>query len=248
MGIDANIHHSSVLELRLSRPEKKNALTLEMYSTLIAQLEWATKTDTIQAVCLSGEGDSFCAGNDIADFLTRAQDPDTLGVIVQFLHTLIDFPKPLLAAVQGDAVGIGATMLLHCDLVIAASDLSCRLPFTRLGLVPEGGSSLLLPQILGHRVAFELLVEGKPFDATCAQRLGLVNQIVTPELLHKSTLERAISIAQLPPEATRLSKRLLKAHQQEQLHAVIDQEARQFAARLSSPEAQAAFMAFLQAG
>lgn len=248
MGIDANIHHTSVLELCLARPEKKNALTLEMYSALIAQLEWAAKSDSIRAVCLSGAGDSFCAGNDIADFLARAQDPDTLGVIVQFLHTLIDFPKPLLAAVHGDAVGIGTTMLLHCDLVIAASDLSCRLPFTRLGLVPEGGSSLLLPQTLGHRKAFELLIEGRPFDAKCAQQIGLVNQIVAPDQLKSSTLERATAIASLPPEATQLSKQMLKRHQVEQLHAVIDQEARQFAARLSSPEAQAAFTAFLQPG
>jgi len=169
MGVDANIHDISVLELRLSRPEKKNALTLEMYSTLVNQLEWAAKTDDIRAVCLTGAGDSFCAGNDIADFLSHAHEPDTLAIVVRFLHTLVDFPKPLLAGVHGDAVGIGITLLLHCDLVLAADDFNGRLPFTQLGLVPEGGSSLLLPQTLGQRLAFELLVEGRPFDARRAR-------------------------------------------------------------------------------
>ncbi len=248
MGIDAIIHTETVLELRMSRPDKKNALTLEMYTALVSQLQWAAKTDDIRAVCLTGAGDSFCAGNDIADFLGRAHEPNALGVIIEFLHALVDFPKPLLAAVQGDAVGIGITMLLHCDLVIAANDLRGCLPFTRLGLVPEGGSSLLLPQTLGHRQAFELLIEGHPFDAQRANEVGLVNQIVAREQLEQTMLKRANAVAQMPTEAMVLSKQVLKAPQKEQLHAVIDQEARLFGERLSSSEAQAAFTAFLQAG
>ncbi len=248
MGIDAIIHNENVLEIRLSRPEKKNALTLAMYSALVSQLEWAAANADIRTVCLTGAGDSFCAGNDIADFLGRAHEPDALGVIVKFLHTLVDFPKPLLAAVQGDAVGIGITLLLHCDLVIAADDLCGRLPFTRLGLVPEGGSSLLLPQTLGHRKAFELLIEGQPFDAPCAQEAGLVNQIVSREQLEPAMFKRAAALAQMPPDAMVLSKQVLRAPQKEQLHAVIDQEARLFGERLSSSEARAAFSAFLEAG
>jgi len=248
MGIDANIHDTSVLELRLSRPEKKNALTLEMYSTLVNQLEWAARTEDIRAVCLTGAGDSFCAGNDIADFLTHAHEPETLDIVVRFLHTLVDFPKPLLAAVQGDAVGIGITLLLHCDLVLATDDFNGRLPFTQLGLVPEGGSSLLLPQILGQRLAFELLVEGRPFDARRAQSSGLVNQILPREQLESALLNRARALAQIAPEAMHLSKQLLREPQRSQLHDIIDREARLFAERLTSPEARAAFTAFLQAG
>ncbi len=248
MGIDAIIHNETVLELRMSRPDKKNALTLEMYTAFVSQLQWAAKTDDIRAVCLTGAGDSFCAGNDIADFLGRAHEPNALGVIIEFLHALVDFPKPLLAAVQGDAVGIGITMLLHCDLVIAANDLRGCLPFTRLGLVPEGGSSLLLPQTLGHRQAFELLIEGHPFDAQRAKDVGLANQIVAREQLEQTMLKRANAVAQMPTEAMVLSKQVLKAPQKEQLHAVINQEARLFGERLSSSEAQAAFTAFLQAG
>lgn len=248
MGIDANIHDACVLELRLSRPEKKNALTLEMYSTLVNQLEWAARTEDIRAVCLTGAGDSFCAGNDIADFLGHAHEPDTLAIVVRFLHTLVDFPKPLLAGVHGDAVGIGITLLLHCDLVLAADNLSGRLPFTQLGLVPEGGSSLLLPQTLGQRQAFELLVEGRPFDARRAQSVGLVNQILPREQLESALLNRARALAQVPPEAMHLSKQLLREPQRSQLHDIIDREARLFAERLTSPEARAAFTAFLQAG
>lgn len=248
MGIDANIHDACVLELRLSRPEKKNALTLEMYSTLVNQLEWAARTEDIRAVCLTGAGDSFCSGNDVADFLSHAGDLDTLAIVVRFLHTLVDFPKPLLAGVHGDAVGIGITLLLHCDLVLAADNLSGRLPFTQLGLVPEGGSSLLLPQILGQRQAFELLVEGRPFDVRRAQSSGLVNQILPREQLESALLNRARALAQIAPEAMHLSKQLMREPQRSQLHDIIDREARLFAERLTSPEARAAFTAFLQAG
>lgn len=245
MGIDATIHDGRVLELRLARPDKKNALTLEMYSALVSQLEWAATADDIHSVLLSGAGDSFCAGNDIGDFLERAHEPDSLAVIVRFLHCLVDFPKPLIAAVHGDTVGIGTTLLLHCDLVLAADDLRCRLPFTRLGLVPEGGSSLLLPPMLGQRRAFELLIEGEPFNADCAREAGLVNQIVPPAQLASAALQRARALARLPAEAVVMSKRLMKDPQRSQLHAIIDQEARQFAARLTSREARRAFAEFL---
>lgn len=247
MGIET-IHHPRLLEVRLTRPEKKNALTLDMYTLLINTLEAAARSDDIRAVLISGAGESFCAGNDIADFLAGGDNLESLAPVVRFLHTLVDFPKPLLAAVQGDTVGIGTTLLLHCDLVIAADDLRCCLPFTRLGLVPEGGSSFLLPQMIGQRKAFELLIEGAPFDARTALDAGLVNQIVPRPELEAVSLQRAQALTELPPDAMALSKQLLRGHQKEQLHRVIDQEVEHFAARLSSAEARAAFTAFLKAG
>ncbi|MBT00731.1 MAG: enoyl-CoA hydratase [Oceanospirillaceae bacterium] len=248
MCVERIEHRRGVVELRLSRPDKKNALTQRMYHTLVEQLELARSEPDVRVVLLTGSGEAFCSGNDIADFLNGAQDPSQMGIIVRFLHTLVDFPKPLLAAVHGDAVGIGTTMLLHCDRVIAADNLKCQMPFVRLGLVPEGGSSLLLPQALGQRQAFELLIEGKPFDAEQAKNCGLVNQIVSRSELEATALESAWGIAALPEEAVQLGKELLKAGQREQLHTVIDREARLFASRLSSREAQQAFTSFLQAG
>ncbi|MBY4677771.1 enoyl-CoA hydratase [Marinobacterium arenosum] len=239
-------HDSGVLELVLNRPAKKNALTLAMYAGLVEALEAAADDDQIQAVLLRGEGDSFSAGNDIADFATAAQQPDNLKIIVRFLHCIAEFPKPLMAAVQGDAVGIGTTMLLHCDLVVAAEPLRCQTPFVKLGLVPEGGSSLLLPQRIGQRHAFELLVEGRPFDAERAQEIGLVNQVVAPDQLRQAALERAGQVAALPAEAVRLSKQLLKKEQQSQLSRVLDEEATLFGQRLLSAEARQAFLSFMQ--
>lgn len=239
-------HNGGIVELRLNRPEKKNALTRAMYAQLVEQLAATAQDDATRAVLLSGVGEAFCSGNDIADFMAGAGDPSQLQVIIQFLHSLVDFPKPLLAAVQGDAVGIGTTLLLHCDLVIAADTLKCQMPFVRLGLVPEGGSSLLVTQRLGQRQAFEYLVEGRPFGAEQAIQMGLVNHSVNASDLASVALERAKGIAALPPEAVRLSKALLKDNQRDALHQVIDTEAQSFAKRLSSTEAQAAFMAFLQ--
>ncbi|GGB80723.1 enoyl-CoA hydratase [Marinobacterium zhoushanense] len=246
MSVERIEHPQGVVELRLSRPEKRNALTLAMYGQLVELLNAATEDSDTRVVVLSGAGEAFCAGNDIADFLNGASDPTQLRIIIRFLHTLVDFPKPLLAAVQGDAVGIGTTMLLHCDLVIAADTLKCQLPFVRLGLVPEGGSSLLITQRLGQRQAFELLIEGKPFGAEHAMQAGLVNQVAPETELAATALARAGALAALPPEAVRLSKRLLRDTQREELHRVIDTEATLFAQRLGSAEAQTAFKAFLQ--
>jgi len=246
MSIQRIDHPGGIVELRLNRPEKKNALTQAVYAELVEQLTATANEPDTRAVLLGGTGAAFCAGNDIADFLNGAADPSQLQIIIQFLHRLVDFPKPLLAAVHGDAVGIGTTLLLHCDLVIAADTLKCQMPFVRLGLVPEGGSSLLLPQRIGQRQAFELLVEGKPFGAEQAMQIGLVNQVVPEQDLTAAALKRATAIAALPPEAVRLSKKMLKENQRETLHQVIDTEAKQFAQRLGSGEAQAAFRAFLQ--
>lgn len=235
-----------VAEIIFNRPEKKNALTLAMYQQATEFLQLAAEDPQIRVVLFRGEGDSFCAGNDLNDFAAAVGRPDTLKTIVTFLHSIAAFEKPLLAAVQGDAVGIGTTLLLHCDLVIAADTLKCQMPFVRLGLVPEAGSTLLLPNIVGQRRAFELLVEGRPFGAEQACEYGVINQVVAAESLVDQARKRATALAQLPETAVKLSKKCLKRAYLEQLHDTIDAEATLFAERLTSKEAQQAFMAFLQ--
>ncbi|WP_286236890.1 enoyl-CoA hydratase/isomerase family protein [Neptuniibacter halophilus] len=235
-----------VFEIILNRAEKKNALTLAMYAELVALLRQAASDDTVHVVLIRGEGRAFSAGNDIGDFVACAGDQDGISIIIEFLHTLAAFEKPVVAVVQGDAVGIGTTMMLHCDLVMAADDLRCQMPFVKLGLIPEGGSTLLLPQLLGQRKAFELLVEGRRFDAETAESIGLVNQTLAPEKLLETARSRAADLAGMPAEAVKISKRLMKQAYLEQLHRVMDDEGERFYQRLFSEEARAAFSAFLQ--
>jgi enoyl-CoA hydratase/carnithine racemase len=166
--------------------------------------------------------------------------------VVSFLHQIATYKNPLLAAVQGNAVGIGTTMMMHCDLVIASEDLKCQMPFVHLGLVPEAGATLIIPSMLGQRQAFELLVEGLPFDAKKAQQCGLVNKITEVETYLEVARERAQALASLPNEAVLESKRLMKKQYQENLLTVIDEELEIFYERLFSDEARQAFMAFLQ--
>jgi len=232
-------HPAGIRELILNRPAQKNALTLAMYRALTDALSEAAADDEVRVVLLRGAGDSFCAGNDLADFIAAGQAPDALQPIVDFLHTLVDFPRPLIAAVQGHAVGIGTTLWLHCDQVLVADDLQAQLPFARLGLVPEGGASLLLPMRLGHQPAFELLVEGAPIDAARAVQLGLAAECCAAEQLSQRALERASRLAALPVQAVQQSKALLKAPWQAQLHRVIDEEAQQFAAQLARDDTRA---------
>lgn len=170
----------------------------------------------------------------------------TLKSVVSFLRKIATYKKPLLAAVQGNAVGIGTTMMMHCDLVIASENLKCQMPFVHLGLVPEAGATLIIPSMLGQRQAFELLVEGCPFDAQKAQQSGLINAIAPVETYLNVARERAQALACLPKEAVLESKRLMKKQYQENLLAVIDEELEVFYERLFSDEARQAFMAFLQ--
>lgn len=238
-------HENGVLELVLNRPDKKNALTLAMYAGLVEALNSAAGNDQVRVVLLRGAGDSFTAGNDLADFVTCAQRPEGMQTIIDFLHTLVDFPKPLLAAVQGNAVGIGTTLLLHCDHVVVADNLKAQMPFVKLGLVPEGGSSLLVPGMLGQRQAFELLVQGGLINAERACQLGIANQQVAVEQLHDQALAAAAAIIALPQQAVEQSKAMLRAPQRAALHQVIDEEGQQFVQRLTSEEAQAILSGFL---
>lgn len=234
----------AVCSIRINRPRKKNALTLDMYQGLIDALQQAANDPAVRVVVLSGEGDSFSSGNDIIDFVAAATKPDKVALPLTFLQTISTFNKPIIAAVQGDAIGIGTSMLLHCDLVYSAPKARFQLPFARLGLVPEGGTSLLLPSQLGHRLAFELLVLGNAIEGTRAAELGLINQVADEPF--EKAMAVAEQLASMAPEAVGLSKKMLKQHQQDLLQRVLVEEVEQFAKRLSSAEAKEAFSAFIE--
>lgn len=237
-----------LLELRFNRPEKKNALTRAMYEGLAEGLAQASADDDIRAVLLSAEGDDFCAGNDIQDFVRDLPayqadgNHETLPVF-HFLKSLTFFEKPLIAAVQGKAVGVGVTMLLHCDLVVAADTAGLSLPFLKLGLVPEAGSTLLLPQRIGHARAFGWMALGETINANQAFELGLVNRVMPVSGLAGAAAEMAQRVAQLSPMAVRHTKALLR--DPHSLWPVVRAEAELFRQLLSSPETAAAFAAFL---
>jgi enoyl-CoA hydratase/carnithine racemase len=226
-----------LLTLTLNRPAKRNALNTEMYLALTAALRQATQNDTVHVLLIQGQCDCFTAGNDLADFMGKssldADDP-----ILQFLHTLADFPKPVIAAVGGPAVGIGTTLLLHCDLVYLADNARLQLPFVELGLVPEFASSLLLPRLVGHLKAAELLLLAEAIDAEEALRLGLANKVVAADTLLTFAREQGLKLAAKPPKALQKSKALLKQELKQAVHFVIDLEARAFSLALQGEEAQ----------
>ena len=197
-----------VAEVVLDRPAKRNALTGAMYDAITEVLTGADDGDEIRAVLLAGEGRSFCGGNDLQDFLSRP--PSAESPQVRFLNALGALRTPLVAAVQGPVVGVGATLLLHCDYVVAASDLALHFPFTSLALVPEAGSSLLLPRLLGHQRAAEVLFSGEPVVAERALDWGMINRVVPDGTERTVAREFALRVASLPPEAVRLTKGLLR--------------------------------------
>jgi enoyl-CoA hydratase/carnithine racemase len=232
-----------VLHLVFDRPEKKNALTLAMYEGLTAALASSAADPAVRAVVLSGTGGAFSAGNDLSDFLSDPPSGEDSPVF-RFLHAASTFPKPLLAAVEGPAVGIGTTVLLHCDLAWAAPSARFRLPFVDLGLVPEAASSLLLPRAVGPKRAAEWLLLGEAFGAEEAVQAGLVNAVVDGPVA--VAMERARGLARKPPEAVRLAKALLRRSYTQAVAETIREEGRLFVERLASPEAQEAFSAFLE--
>jgi len=233
-----------VLELTLARPAKKNALTGAMYAQITAAFGRAQADPSIAAVLIASEGADFCAGNDLHDFLgSGGVSPH--GPVMQFLHALARLEVPLVAAVQGRAVGVGATLLLHCDLVAAAPDAQLIMPFVSLGLPPEAGSSQLLPALVGHRVAAEMILLGRPVGAERALQLGLINQIDEDSLGAARAL--AQGLARQPGAAVRAAKKLLR-REGDSLPDRIDLEAKLFAAALAKPEFQARAMAVLSKG
>ena len=230
--------------LRLNRPEKKNALTAGMYAALAEALNSANAKDEVAVTVIFGQPGVFCAGNDIADFLAASQG----GAIQQglkFLEALVECDKPLLAAADGPAVGIGTTLMFHCDMVFVSPRAVLQTPFVDLGLVPEAGSSLLGPRVLGHARAFELLVMGAPWSAEQAKEAGLVNAVVPSEELESTTLEAAQALAKKPREGVRLARRLLRGDPAA-LKSRIEEEGTLFPERIRSEEAAAAFAAFLK--
>ena len=232
-----------VLHLALARPAKKNALTRAMYAGLAEALDGAAADASVRAVVLSGSAGVFTAGNDLGDFL---MDPPTGpdSPVFRFLRAASTFPKPLIAAVEGPAVGIGTTILLHCDLAYAAPDARFKMPFVDLGLVPEAASSLLLPRVAGAMRAAEWLLFGEAFSAQSALAAGLVNEVVEDPIAR--ALERAHTLAAKPPEAVRLTKALLRRADAAAVQETMAVEGAHFAERLASPEAQEAFTAFFE--
>lgn len=233
-----------VRTVRMNRPAKKNALTSAMYGAMADAIDSAPAAN-IRCVVIAGVPGAFSAGNDLQEFQQAATSGEGLGPnVIRFLHALARSERPLVAAVQGVAVGVGTTMLLHCDHVVAGADARFGTPFVSLGLVPEAASSLLAPQLMGHRRAFELLVMGRSLDAAAAQACGLVNSVVTPGDVDATAMKAAREIAALPLEAMMASRRLMRGSPDDVVDR-IDDEARLFKARLQSSEAQAAFADFL---
>jgi len=231
-----------VLEIRLSRPEKKNALTADMYLAMTCGLKHAAARSEIGAVLFSGHGDAYCAGNDLKDF---ASGPDSSRAAFDFIGALAAFEKPMVAAVQGLAVGIGATMLFHVDLVYVEPNARFIMPFVNLGLVPEAGSSLLASSLFGHAKAAEMLLLGEPFDAAAGERAGFVTAIVAQDRLLEHARAKAAAIMAMPPLALGLTRSLLRGDRTAIL-ARIETEAELFAQALTSPESKEAFAAFFE--
>jgi enoyl-CoA hydratase/carnithine racemase len=230
------------LHIRLDRADKRNAVTRSMYEAMSEAIAIAETDPAIRAVLFSGAGDGFCAGNDLNDFVG---DPPTgmESPAFRFLRAISTAQKVVMAAVHGAAVGIGTTMLLHCDLVVAARSARLSLPFVALGLVPEAASTLLLPRAVGYLRAAELLLLGDPIDAETALRWGLVNRLVDDERLIDAAMELVTRVASLPPAAVRLTKQLLK-DDRGGVGVRIEQEADIFVERLKSPEFHEAVSAF----
>jgi enoyl-CoA hydratase/carnithine racemase len=234
-----------VCEIQLNRPEKRNAITQAMYGALVEALNEARADDSVRVVLFSGAGASFTAGNDLNDFVTA--DLSDENNAVRFLRLLPAFRKVLVAAVHGQTVGIGVTMLLHCDLVVAASSTQMTMPFVKLGLVPEAGSSLLLPRAIGHHRAAELLLLGKPFDAAAGFEMGLVNRVVEDKALMDEARNLARAVAAQPPSALLTTKRLLRS-ETGTVSARVEEELEAFREQLGSAEFKAAAQAFFGKG
>lgn len=231
-----------VLRLLFNRPEKKNALDREMYAALIAALDEAGRDMGLRAVVFAGAGADFTAGNDLADFRDFTQNPEAFPALA-FVRALAAFEKPLVAAATGDAVGVGTTLLFHCDLAYASADTRFKMPFIDLALVPEAAASLLVPRRFGMAKASQYLLLGESFDGSEALRLGLVNALAPPDGVLDLAMDAARRLAQKPPQALAAARGLMRGDRAEVL-ARIDAEAALFARALTSAEARERFAAF----
>ena len=240
---------NQVFTIEIARPEKKNAITVEMYQAMADALNAARDDAAVRAVLITGQPGIFTSGNDIEDFMNRrpGEGSDAMdSPVVRFMRALIDCDKPVVAAVTGAAIGIGTTLLLHCDFVYVSDEARLAMPFVGIGLVPEYASSLLVPQLMGQRRAAEKLLLGDPFTPQVAVDCGLANAVLPAAEVVPHARRVAERFNALPPGAVRDAKRLMRGPHREQIIATIRAEAELFAARLKSPEAREAFTAFFQ--
>jgi len=238
-------HTDGVLEIVINRPEKKNAFTLAMYERVVELLHEGASRADVRCVFVRGNGGVFTAGNDLGDFMKRPPTGRDTPVFALLL-ALAGYEKPIVAAVEGPAVGIGTTMLLHCDLVYAAKSAKFKMPFVDLGLVPEGASSLLLPRMVGHAKAAELLLLGRAFDGQTAAQLGIATDVLDDDAVVEHARTQAVALARKAPEALALSKKLMREGMREAVVATLEREGDLFLQRLVSGEAKEAFTAFFE--
>ena len=239
------VENAGVLEISIQRPERKNALTHAMYTAINQAFEHAEATASVRAVLITGTEDCFTAGNDMVDFLQSPPIGDQAPVMI-FLGKLATFSKPLIAAVNGPAVGVGTTMLLHCDLVYLGESAKLQMPFTSLGLCPEAGSSYLLPILMGHQRAAELLMLGETINARRACELGIANAVLADAHYQAHARKQAARVVAQPAAAVRLTKQLMREPFAATLRAHMKTEGDAFGKRLVSPEAREAMQAFME--
>lgn len=234
-----------IIIIRMNRAEKKNALTGEMYNGICDALDRLESDANLRVGVITGTQECFTAGNDLVDFLNNAgiNDQSPAG---RLLRTLPNLSKPMVAAVNGPAVGVGTTLLMHCDLVYAGPDAQFQMPFASLGLCPEAGSSLLIPQMLGYRKAAELLMLCETFDAQAAQNMGIINEVVEKDHYLAHAIAKAKQLSMLPPASIRTTKKLLRTANAEQLKTIMRMEQEHFMEMLQGAEAKEAFSAFLE--
>jgi len=238
-------HVGSILRVELNRPTKLNAMTSAMYVALAGIFNGAANDESTRVLLWHGAGDSFCAGNDIEDFLKNPPGPGNFPQ-AKLMEALVNFDKPLVAAVHGAAIGGGTTMLTHCDFIYAGEGTKFQMPFINLALVPEFGSSYSVPARIGHVRAAELILLGGPFDARRAAELGLVTEVVSDKDVLARATETARKLAAKPAAALQASKRLMKQPFREQIKAAMKAENEEFSAQVRSEDAKEAFTAFLE--
>ena len=240
---------NGVATIEIARPEKKNALTMAMYTAMAEALAAANADAAVRAVLITGQPGCFTSGNDLEDFMQRPPvmaEGAPVSPVTRFMHTLLDFEKPVIAAVTGAAVGIGTTLLLHCDLVYVSDEARLAMPFVSLGLVPEYASSLLIPALIGHVKAAEKLMLGEPFNGSDAVDCGIANAVLPATEVVNHARRMAERFNTLPPSAVCETKRLMREPQKARLREAMATENALFAQRLRSPEAAEAFQAFFQ--
>jgi len=236
---------NGVMRIQIDRPDKRNALSREMYTALTQALSRADNDDHVFALLLTGNTECFCSGNDLADFLNQPE-VDAESPMLKFVDTLPFVKKPIVAAVNGVAIGVGMTMLLHCDLVFAGENAQFQMPFVNLGLVPEAGSTLLLPELIGYQKASELFLLGEVFGSERAYEFGFVNRVCADDTTLQIALGAAKRLAAQPATAVCMTKALMKGSRTDLLKSRIKEETRFFVSRLNSTETKEAFRSFME--